>query len=121
MSGIEVEFVIDSNDLEQLNAALAAEKASDVELLPDAGFVPLLGVVVVALIAVTGLANVCIKLSRLRRVGVIIDARGPVIRTQTDRALPSGTVLVFAPDGVRHELHEPSTMDLSALLQASAS
>jgi hypothetical protein len=60
------------------------------------------------------------KLARSRNRGVIVDARGSVIRTSTNADLPAGTVLVLTPDGVQQQLHDLSEIDLSHLIAPSA-
>ncbi len=118
---MDVEFVLDSeDDVILVGDYLTAADASQVEVLEDEGFIPVVGVIVAAVIAGTALANVIIKISRLWKSGVIVDARGPIVRTEKSSALPRGTILVLSKDGVNHEINEPSTLDLASLIEAVA-
>jgi len=122
MNGLDVEFVVTDNDeLALLNRILEEEQASDVEQVSDSGFVEIVGIIVAAVVALTGLANVVVKLARLRKSGVIVDARGSVIRTTVTGDLPSGTVLVLAREGTQHEFHDVSNLEVPQLLDALAS
>jgi hypothetical protein len=117
MTSIDVEFVVDSDDVTLVHEYLTHENAAQVETLGDEGFLPIVGVVVAAVIAVTALANVVIRISRIWKSGVIVDARGPVIRTEKSPTLPRGTILVFSKDGTQHQISEPSTLDLASLIE----
>lgn len=118
MESCEAEFVIEEREAEVLTGLLEGAGAADVEALEDEGFLPLAGVLVVAVIAVSALANVVMMVLRLWKTGVVVDARGSVVRTQKDAALPRGTVLVLTKAGTRHELSEPSALDIASLLRA---
>jgi hypothetical protein len=117
MNSLDVEFLVASEDATLVCKFLSDEKADRIEQFEDEGFLPVVGVVVAAVIAVKALANVIIKLSRLWKSGVIVDARGPVIQAKKAPNLPRGTILVFSDDGTRHELSQPSTLELASLIQ----
>jgi hypothetical protein len=119
VSSLDVEFEVESADVAILHEWLLTERAEDVEEFRDEGFVPLAVVVVSAIIAAHGLANIVVALSRLRGHGVIVDARGDTVRTQTEVKLPRGSVLVLARDGTRHELSTPQPLDLAAILSTA--
>lgn len=118
---LSVELSVDSEEAESAAELLRSEGGEEVEELEEAGILPGALVVVVGLIAVSGLANVIIRLSRAFACGTIVDARGDPVRTTKDPNLPKGTVVVIAADGSQATVHEPSEVDLKDLIGAATS
>lgn len=116
----QVEIVFEGEDRVELEGLLLGAGATDVEEVTEASLLPIIGVAIAAVIGLSGLANVVMKLSTLWRCGVVVDARGAVIRTERTCDLPRGTVLVFTADGVQHTLHEPSEVEIADLVRAAA-
>jgi hypothetical protein len=116
----DVEFAFEGEDLEELRVILQEEGAAEIGEADDSELLPGILIVVGAVIAVVALANVVIKLSRLWKHGIIVDARTDVIRTQKDPDLPRGTVIVLERDGTKHTLHEPSEVELQGIIEAAA-
>jgi hypothetical protein len=112
----EVEFEFMDEDPIAFTALLQNANASDIEEVAEEGLLPILGVVIAAVIAINALSNVIVRLTRLWSCGIIVDARTSTIHTKKNCDLPRGTVLVFAPDGTRHQLHEPTETDLAKLI-----
>jgi hypothetical protein len=73
--------------------------------------------VILVLLAISALTNVVIKLTRLWKCGVVVDARGDTVVTRKDCNLPAGSVLVISKDGQESKLHEPSEVELKKLLE----
>jgi hypothetical protein len=113
---IDVEFVVEDEDTEELQQILALSGAHDVERIEEEGVLPIIGVIIAAALAVSVLANVVIKLRQAWKCGVIVDARVGIVRTKKDCDLPPGTVLVFTRDGDQHTLHEPSPIEIEQLV-----
>jgi hypothetical protein len=72
--------------------------------------------VLVGILVTSSLANLVIKLQRLWKCGVVVDARGSTVLTKKDCDLPRGTVLVISPNGVESKLHEPSELQIKSLI-----
>lgn len=120
MASQDVEFAFADEDLAALKELLEEEGAEEIGDTEDSELLPGILVVVGVVIAVVALTNVIIKLSRLWKCGIIVDARTDVLRTQKDCDLPRGTVVVLERDGTKHSLHEPSESDLGGLIKAVA-
>lgn len=119
MNEIDVEFVVEDEETEELQQILALSGARDVERVEEEGVLPVIGVIVAAALAVSALANVVIRLRQAWKCGVIVDARVGIVRTKKDCDLPPGTVLVFTRDGDQHSLHEPSPIEIEQFLAAA--
>jgi hypothetical protein len=119
MNDHDVEFVFSEEETEQLVAILAEACADDVEEIAEQDFLPIVGVVVAAAIGLGALSNVVLKLLRVWKCGVVVDARTSVIRTEKNCDLPRGSVLVFTSAGTQHTLHEPTEADIAALIKAA--
>jgi hypothetical protein len=113
---IEVEFEFRNGDPRELTTLLQDASASDIEEVSEDGLLPLLGVVIAAVIAISALSNVIVRLMRIWSCGIIVDARTSTIHTKKDCDLPRGTVLVFTTDGTQHQLHEPTETDVAKLI-----
>jgi hypothetical protein len=111
-----VEFVFADEDPTALQALLRDEDASDVELVTEKALLPIVGVVVAATVAMTGLTNVLTRMVRLWSCGSIVDGRTATVHVTKNCDLPRGVMIVFTPDGVRHEIREPAEADLSPLV-----
>lgn len=120
MEDHDVEIVFDGEDQQELEELLRQAGATGVEEVTEAGLLPIVGVAVAAVIGLSGLANVVMKVSRLWKCGVVVDARSSIIKTEKNCALPRGTVLVFATDGSEHTLHEPSEVEVADVVKAGA-
>ena len=115
---LSVEFAVDAEDAEATASALADEGGADVEELEEAGILPAALVVVIGIIAVSGLANVVMRLSRAFACGVVIDTRGETVRTRKDGNLPRGTVVVLTRAGEEATLYEPSQVEIADVIKA---
>ena len=120
MASQDVEFAFADEDIAELRGVLEEEGTEEIGEADDSEFLPGILVVIGVVIAVVALTNVIIKLSRLWKCGIIVDARTDVLRTQKDCDLPRGTVIVLEKDGTRHTMHEPSEADLKGLIEAVA-
>ena len=119
MSESDVEFSFSEEETETLLKILEEEGASNVEEIAEQDFLPVVGVIIAAAIGLSALANVVIKLLRVWKCGLIVDARGPIVHTEKNCDLPRGTVLVFSPCGTEHKLYEPKDEDIAALIKAA--
>jgi hypothetical protein len=119
MNESDVEFAFSDEETKALTAILEQEGASNVEEVAEQDFLPVIGVIVAAVIALDALVNVVIKLMRVWKCGLIVDARGSIVRTEKNCDLPRGSVLVFTSDGTEHSLHEPKEEDIAALINAA--
>ena len=99
MASQDVEFAFADEDIAELRGVLEQEGVDEIGEADDSEFLP--GILVV--IAVVALTNVIIKLSRLWKCGIVVDARTDVLRTQKDCDLPRGTVIVLEKG--RHQAH----------------
>jgi hypothetical protein len=120
MSESDVEFSFSDEETETLITILQQEGATDVEEIAEQDFLPVIGIVVAAAIGLDALVNVVIKLIRVWKCGLIVDARGSIVRTEKNCDLPRGSVLVFTQDGTEHKLHEPKEEDVAALIKAAS-
>jgi hypothetical protein len=116
MENQDVEFVFRDEDLEAVRAILEEAGAEQVDEAEEADLLPLIAIVVAASIGLIALCNAVIKLSRLWKCGVIIDARGSLIHTEKNCDLPRGDIIVFDREGSKHTLHEPTESDLKGLI-----
>jgi hypothetical protein len=112
----EVEFEFADEDPIALKTLLRDVNADNIEEVAEEGLLPLIGVVIAAAMAISALVNIIIRLTRLWSCGIIVDARTSTIRTKKDCDLPRGAVLVFASDGTKHKLYEPTETDLAKLI-----
>ena len=119
MNEIDVEFVVEDEDEEELQQILALSGARDVERIEEEGILPIVAVIIAGALALSVLANVVVKLRQAWKCGVIVDARVDIVRTKKDCDLPPGTVLVFTRDGEQHTLHEPAPIEIEQLLKAA--
>ena len=75
-------------------------------------------IVIIGIVALTGLTNIIIRLSQLWVCGSVVDARGRRVLIERSCDLPRGTVVLIAPDGVRTQLEKPSEVSLMKILSA---
>lgn len=118
MEPIDVEFKLEKDDNPDEFEDILEESGAQVEPVAEAGFDPISGGIIVALLTISALANVVLKIRDRTKCGVIIDARASVIRTLKDCDLPSGSVHVFTRDGEEYKLNEPSPIEIEQLLGA---
>ncbi|MGW1344241.1 hypothetical protein ACWCOV_24600 [Kribbella sp. NPDC002412] len=112
----DVEFVFRDEDIDTVRAILENEGAEHVDEVEEADLLPAVVIVIAASIALVALSNAVIKLLRVWKCGLLIDARGSLIHTEKNCDLPRGTILVFDKEGTQHTLHEPSESDLAGLI-----
>jgi hypothetical protein len=120
MSDSDVEFTFSDEETGTLITILEEEGASSVEEVAEQDFLPVVGVIVAAVIGLDALVNVVIKLMRVWKCGLIVDARGSIVRTEKNCDLPRGSVLVLTSDGTEHKLHEPKQENIAALIKAAS-
>jgi hypothetical protein len=112
---IRVDLSLKSEDPATIKAMLEEAGARQVDQVSEKG---LTGIEIsfLAVITLTALANLVIRLLPLLQVGVVVDARGSRVRI-SEGGLPRGHVLVLTKDGEKSTLHEPSEVELLPLLQ----
>lgn len=115
MGNLAVEFTFAEEDPQTVAAALAEEGASEVDEITDAGILPVVALVVVAVIAMDGLVNVVLRLLRVWKCGMTIDTRGNTVRTEKNCDLPRGSVTIISDKKTTVTVKEPS--DLKTNLQ----
>jgi hypothetical protein len=93
--------------------------ANDIEEILEQDFLPVVEVIIAATIGLSALANIVVKLLRVWKCGVVVDARTSRLRTEKNCDLPRGSVLVLTPTGTSHTLHEPKEEDVAALIKAA--
>ena len=120
MMALSVEFAVDAEDADATIALLEQEHADEVEELEEVGILPAALVIVAAVIALGGLVNAVIRLTRAFSCGVVVDARGETVRTRKDKNLPRGVVVVLAAEGTEVTLDNPSEVQLRDALSSLA-
>lgn len=119
----EVEFHVsfapaDEAEMRDAEAALEAGGAGRIRRLEEHGMTGLeIGFLAVA--SAIALANIVIRLSRLWRPGVRIDARGSKIRVTKDRDLPRGVIVMVTNAGEKVTVDEPDEVSLASVLAAA--
>jgi hypothetical protein len=111
---LDISFEDEAPD--DLLAILADVGAQDIKQVRQRGFTGI-EIVIVGILVANALANLTIRLSRLWKCGVVVDARGPRVLTKKNCALPRGTVLVINRKGTELKLHEPSELQQETLLK----
>ena len=120
MMALSVEFAVDAEDADATIEVLGEERADEVEELEEVGLLPAALVIVAAVIALGGLVNAVIRLTRAFSCGVVVDARGEIVRTRKDKNLPRGVVVVLTAEGTEVTLDNPSEVQLSDALSSLA-
>ncbi len=120
MMALSVEFAVDAEDADATIALLGEEHADEVEELEEVGILPAALVIVAAVIALGGLVNAVIRLTRAFSCGVVVDARGEIVRTRKDKNLPRGVVVVLTAEGTEVTLDNPSEVQLNDALNSLA-
>ena len=95
---------------------MRAAGATEVEEITEEGILPLAALLIAGVVALSALANIVIKLSRLWKCGVIVDARLGTPQVRKDCALPRGAVIVLTGKDERAEFNEPSQVEISDAL-----
>lgn len=108
-----------------LDALAETDPAAELTLLPAGdGMLPVdLGAIITGTIAIAAVAGRVVDLvCRLRKSGLIVDARGNPMRITESDQLPGGVVLTIAADETQ-SLYDvcSSKVDLPGLLKALAS
>lgn len=112
---LRVDVTVDGAESTQVMALLEQVGAQKVEKLQQRGLTGI-ETVLAAIIVASALSNLIIKLLPLWKCGVIVDARGSRVLTQKSCDLGRGTVLVVKSDGTETKLHEPSQVQMEAVL-----
>lgn len=110
-----VDISFEDEASEDIIVALKDIGGENVQQVRQRGFTGI-ETVIAAVLVVTALADLVIRLSRLWKCGIIVDARGSRILTKKDCDLPRGSVLIIAPDGTETKLNEPSQGEIDKLL-----
>ena len=116
---LNVDVSVDGEDEKQVMALLKEVGARDVERLRQSGLTGV-EIVLVGVLVASALSNLVIKLLPLWKCGVVIDARGSRVVTEKNCDLGRGTVLVLKSDGTQATLHEPSQVEMGAVLSSLA-
>ena len=117
MEAQAVEFTFADEDQEAVAAIMREEGAGEVDVITDAGILPVVALIVAGVMAVNALVNVIIRLVNVWKCGVVVDARGETIRIRKNCDLPRGSVLIFPKDGTVTTLKD-SDLDVAGLLTA---
>lgn len=117
--GLKIDLSFRDEDPDAVEAVLRELGAGGLQRVDQGGMTGI-EILFVGAVAASTLANLVIRLSRLWKCGVSLDARGPRIVSEKDCNLPAGSVLVIAPNGTRSTLHEPSEVTIQEHLQRKA-
>jgi hypothetical protein len=117
-NGLNFELTFADEDIPQVLSALREAKAENIESVRQLGA---LGAetLVLAIIAVRAIANVIIKLLRVWKCGIVVDARGSRVLTRKNCDLPRGSVLVFTKKGEQLRFDQPSDFNIQGLIRKS--
>jgi hypothetical protein len=119
----EVEFHVsfapaDEAETREAEAALEAGGAGRIRRLEEHGMTGL-EIGWLAIGSVIALANIVIRLSRLWRPGVRIDAGGKKIRVTKDPDLPRGVIVMVTSAGEEMTVNKPDEVSLASVLEAA--
>ena len=113
---LEIEISFQGEDVKEVISALEEVGAEDIEEIKQLRMTGVVEIAVVGVIVVYALTNLLIKLLRLWKCGVVVDARGTTIFTEKNCDLPRGSVLIISSDGTESQLNEPSELQINDLI-----
>ena len=107
METFEVDISFRDEDVSETEKSLKESGAESFRRIEEMGLTGV-EVVIVTIVGVQALVNIVIKLSRIWRCGVVVDARSSRVRTVRDCSIPRGEVVVIGNDGDRVTFDHPS-------------
>jgi hypothetical protein len=114
---MQCRFVFTDEDVDAMTDMLQEANAVDVNQIKQRGMTGI-EVILVAVLATRAVAEIVERVSRLWKCGVIIDTRGSRVVTEKNCDLPRGDVLIIRADDDRVTVHEPTKLDIAAILNA---
>ena len=105
---------------QQADRLREADPNAEVNVVESQGILPIIGWVVAAIAIVALAREISDLVCRLRKQGVIIDARGGKVRIREQKELPGGTVVVLTAQGSENYNVCDGKVDLAALIKAVA-
>lgn len=113
---MNLELTFADEDAPVVLSILQEAEARNIESVRQLGVVGI-ETLVLAIITVQALANVIIKILRLWKCGIVVDARGKRVLTKKDCNLPRGSMLVFTKKGEQLRLDQPSDFNIQGLIK----
>jgi hypothetical protein len=106
--------------VDEISSALAEAGATDVDISqPQAGFDPIT-ITVIAVLAVSAIGDVVMRIRAKRQCRQIIDARNGEVKTKLECAIKDGRIIVIAGDGDKVEIADvPDGVDLGKVIEAA--
>jgi hypothetical protein len=94
----------------------------EVEVTEERGILPLLPIVVAAVVAGTGIAQLVFWIRDKTQCQLLIDARGEQIKNQLNCSVRDGRVIVVTKDDVKVEITDvPKNIDFTDIVKAALS
>lgn len=115
-NGLNLELTFADEDTPEVLSILKEAEAQDVHPVRQSGA---LGIetLVVAVIALYAITNVLIKILRVWKCGIVVDARGPRVLTRKNCDLPRGSILILTKKGEQLRFDQPSDFDLKGVIE----
>jgi hypothetical protein len=114
-NGLNLELTFADEDTPEVLSILNAEKAQDVQSVRQSGAFGI-ETLVLAVIAAQAVANLIMKILRVWKCGIVVDARGPRVITKKNCDLPRGSLLVFTKKGEQFRLDQPTDFSVKDLI-----
>jgi hypothetical protein len=114
-NGLNLELTFADEDTPEVLSILKEAEAKNVKSVRQSGAVGI-ETLILAIIAAQAIANVLVKILRVWKCGIVVDARGPRVLTKKNCDLPRGSVLVFTKKGEQLRLDQPTDFDLKGLI-----
>jgi hypothetical protein len=117
---VHVKLTVPSDMIEELKGELAEAGASDIEA-PEfkAGFA-IIPVAIAAVLAVSALGDLIMRIRAKRQCRQIIDARGDEVKTKVDCDIKDGRIVVIARSGDEVEIADvPDGVDIAKVIEAA--
>jgi len=114
--------VTDAKEAREVEAALEQAGGQEIETTGEdgrPGFAPLL-IIVGAVLAVTAVADLIIRVRKNHGCQQIIDARGNEVKVTKDCDFRNGRIIVISSDDQKVEIHDvPDGLDVGKLVEAA--
>ena len=106
--------------VDEISGALAEAGATDVDISqPKAGFDPIT-ITVVAVLAVSAIGDLIMRIRAKRKCRQIIDARNGEVKTKLECAIKDGRIIVITSQGDKVEIVDvPDGVDLGKIIEAA--
>jgi hypothetical protein len=114
-TGLKLELTFADEDTPEVLSILREAEAHNVESVRQSGAFGI-ETLILAIIAAQAVANVVIKILRVWKCGIVVDARGPRVITKKNCDLPRGSVLVFTKKGEQFRLDQPTDFSIKDLI-----